>query len=60
MYKRQEWDRATLGEAQRVLIRTPLSSRNALGKALRAANVNRATRKQDAPLRIQVNPMHIG
>ena len=55
-----EWDRATLGEAQRVLIRTPLSSRNALGKALRAANVNRATRKQDAPLRIQVNPMHIG
>lgn len=55
-----EWDRATLGEAQRVLIRTPLSSRNALGKALRAANVHRATRKQDAPLRIQVNPMHIG
>ena len=55
-----EWDRAALGEAQRVLIRTPLSSRNALGKALRAANVNRATRKQDAPLRIQVNPMHIG
>ena len=55
-----EWDRATLGEEQRVLIRTPLSSRNALGKALRAANVNRATRKQDAPLRIQVNPMHIG
>ena len=55
-----EWDRSKLGEAQRVLIRTPLSTRNALGKALRAGNVNRATRKQDAPLRIQINPMHIG
>lgn len=55
-----EWDQAALGAAQRVLIRTPLSSRSALGKALRAANVNRASRKQDAPLRIQVNPMHIG
>ena len=55
-----EWDRRTAGQAQRVLIRTPLSSRTALGKALRAAAVNRATRKQDLPLRIQVNPMHIG
>ena len=55
-----EWDRRTARQAQRVLIRTPLSSRTALGKALRAAAVNRATRKQDLPLRIQVNPMHIG
>lgn len=55
-----EWDRRTAGQAQRVLIRTPLSTRTALGKALRAAAVNRATRKQDLPLRIQVNPMHIG
>nr|VDG63570.1 primosomal protein N' [Streptococcus thermophilus] len=45
---------------QRVLIRAPLSTRTALGKALRAANVNRATRKQEAPLRITVNPMDIG
>lgn len=55
-----EWDRRSAGQAQRVLIRTPLSSRAALGKALRAAAVNRATRKQDLPLRIQINPMHIG
>jgi len=55
-----EWDERVAGPAQRVLIRTPLSTRNALGKALRAAAVNRATRKQDLPLRIQVNPMHIG
>lgn len=55
-----EWDARKYGTAQRVLIRTPLSSRTALGKALRAAAVNRATRKQDLPLRIQVNPMHIG
>lgn len=55
-----EWDTRAHGHAQRVLIRTPLSSRTALGKALRAAAVNRATRKQDLPLRIQVNPMHIG
>ena len=45
---------------QRVLIRAPLSTRTALGKALRAANVNRATRKQEVPLRITVNPMDIG
>lgn len=55
-----EWDERAVGSAQRVLIRTPLSTRTALGKALRAAAVNRATRKQDLPLRIQVNPMHIG
>lgn len=55
-----EWDAAKHGAAQRVLIRTPLASRNILGKALRAANVNRASRKQDLPLRIQVNPMHVG
>lgn len=55
-----EWDVAEHGSAQRVLIRAPLSTRTALGKALRAANVNRATRKQDLPLRIQVNPMHVG
>lgn len=55
-----EWDERAAGTAQRVLIRTPLSTRTALGKSLRAAAVNRATRKQDLPLRIQVNPMHIG
>lgn len=55
-----EWDRATYGDAQRVLIRTPLASRTALGKALRAANIARGARKQDLPLRIQVNPLHVG
>lgn len=45
---------------QRVLIRAPLSTRTALGASLRAANVNRASRKQEAPLRIRVNPTDIG
>ncbi|GAB3075181.1 primosomal protein N' [Corynebacterium aquatimens] len=55
-----EWDRAQYGEAQRVLIRTPLNTRTQLGKALRAATVTRASLKSDLPLRIQVNPTHIG
>ncbi|MHA2789054.1 primosomal protein N' [Corynebacterium sp. S7] len=57
------WDLEKLGPAQRILIRTPLHSRNSLGTALRAASINRATRKDrndGAPLRIQVDPIHIG
>ena len=55
-----EWDEAALGPAQRMLVRAPLAGRDALGKALRAGAVSRAARKQDAPLRIQVNPIDIG
>ncbi|SDL73709.1 replication restart DNA helicase PriA [Corynebacterium mycetoides] len=55
-----EWDRGALGPAQRMLVRSPLTGRDELGRALRAAMVSRAARKQEAPLRIQVDPVHIG
>lgn len=55
-----EWDVAKLGPAQRMLVRAPLAGRDQLGKALRAGNVSRAARKQDSPLRIQVNPVDVG
>lgn len=55
-----EWDREKLGPAQRILVRTPLAGRTALGKALRAGAVAWTTSKQDLPLRIQVNPVDIG
>lgn len=55
-----EWDLTALGPAQRMLVRSPLAGRSELGNALRAAAVNRAARKQDAPLRIQVDPVRIG
>ena len=51
---------AALGPAQRMLVRTPLAGRTALGKALRAGAVAWTTAKQDLPLRIQVNPVDIG
>lgn len=54
------WDMDKLGPAQRILIRVPLHGRNELGRALKAAAVNRAVRKDDAPLRIQVDPINIG
>lgn len=54
------WKRDELGPAQRVLIRIPLRGRNDLGHALRVAAINRALLKDDAPLRIQVDPIHIG
>ena len=55
-----EWNRQALGPAQRMLVRTPLAGRTALGKALRAGAVAWTTAKQDLPLRIQVNPVDIG
>ena len=55
-----EWNREALGPAQRILVRTPLAGRTALGKALRAGAVAWTTAKQDLPLRIQVNPVDIG
>ena len=55
-----EWNREALGPAQRMLVRSPLQSRSALGKALRAGAVAWATAKQEAPLRIQVDPVDIG
>ena len=54
------WDDTEAGPAQRMLVRSPLAGRAALGGALRAGLASRATRKQDLPLRVQVDPVNIG
>ena len=55
-----EYDERRFGPAQRILLRTPLGPRSVLGKALKAATVAKAGRRDDLPLRIQVDPIHIG
>lgn len=55
-----EYDERVYGPPQRLLIRTPLGPRSELGMALRRGAVQRATRKDDLPLRIQVDPVHVG
>lgn len=55
-----EYDEQHFGPAQRMLIRTPLGPRSELGQALRTAQVARAARKNDLPLRVQMDPIHIG
>lgn len=55
-----DYDASTYGPAQRMLVRCPLASRNALGKALKSALVQRAVRKENLPLRVQVDPLNIG
>lgn len=55
-----EYDEERFGPAQRILLRTPLGPRSVLGRALKAAAVAKAGRKEDLPLRIQVDPVHIG
>lgn len=55
-----EYDMDKFGAAQRLLVRTPPGPRSALGQALRQAQATRAARKDDLPLRVQVDPIHIG
>lgn len=55
-----EYDEDRFGPAQRLLIRTPLGPRGQLGQALKAANIQRSARKENLPLRIQVDPVNIG
>ncbi|WP_018016995.1 primosomal protein N' [Corynebacterium capitovis] len=55
-----EWDKTEFGPAQRVLVRSPLTGRSDLGRALRAGAVGRASRRNALPLRIQVDPLQIG
>ena len=46
---------------QRILIRAPLGPRNQLGMVLKAAyTAVRTLYKNDTPVRIQVDPIHIG
>ena len=54
------WDQRQYGPAQRMLVRCPVQDRSGLGRALRAGLISRATRKQELPLRVQVDPLHIG
>lgn len=55
-----EYDENAFGPAQRLLIRSPLGPRSSLGAALRSAATARALRRDDLPLRIQVDPVHVG
>ncbi|MDO4631595.1 MAG: primosomal protein N' [Corynebacterium sp.] len=55
-----EYDERTHGVPQRILIRTPLGPRNQLGAALKAAQIAWAVRRNDLPVRTQVDPIHIG
>lgn len=55
-----EYDEQRFGLPQRALIRTPLGPRSQLGTALRNANAARSARKDELPLRIQVDPIHVG
>ncbi|MFC6146050.1 primosomal protein N' [Corynebacterium nasicanis] len=55
-----EYDEAQHGPPQRLLLRAPLGPRAGLGRALRAAVVAKAGRREDLPLRIQVDPVQIG
>lgn len=55
-----EYDEQQYGPPQRLLLRAPLGPRSGLGRALKAALVARAGHREDLPLRIQVDPVHIG
>ncbi|MBC3185488.1 primosomal protein N' [Corynebacterium sp. zg-331] len=55
-----EYDERRFGPVQRVLVRTPLGPRGQLGSALKSAMVARVARREDLPLRVRVDPMHIG
>lgn len=55
-----EYDEQRYGPPQRILVRVPVAQGLALGRALRAAQVARATRKELLPLRVQIDPLHIG
>lgn len=55
-----EYDQQRFGPPQRLFIRVPISAGLQLGKTLRAAQVARATRKDILPLRVQIDPLHIG
>ncbi|MCK7660419.1 primosomal protein N' [Corynebacterium antarcticum] len=57
-----EYDESRFGPPQRLLVRVPLGSgpRSALGRALRAGRTARAVRKDELPLRIQIDPLHVG
>lgn len=55
-----EYDEAKYGPVQRMLIRTPLGPRAELGIALKNALASRLARKDNLPLRVQVDPVRVG
>lgn len=55
-----EYDESKYGPPQRVLIRVARGPRSQLGSALKAAASARIARKEDLPLRIQIDPMNVG
>ena len=55
-----DYDSQRFGPPQRLVVRTPLGPRSQLGRALRSANAARSARKDELPLRIVVDPIHVG
>lgn len=55
-----EYDADRFGPPQRLVVRAPLGPRSQLGRALRKANAARSARKDELPLRITVDPIHVG
>ena len=55
-----EYDEQRFGPPQRIIIRTPLGRRGALGESLRGALQRSSARKDSLPVRIQVDPRHVG
>ena len=55
-----EYDVDRFGPPQRLVVRVPLGPRSQLGRALRKANAARSARKDELPLRITVDPIHVG
>lgn len=54
------YDEKLYGRPQRILVRSPLGPRNELGSALRAAAMFKSASKDELPIRIQVDPIHVG
>ena len=55
-----DYDIARSGRPQRILVRCPLSQRSQLTEHLHAAIGARIARRETEPLRVQVDPRHIG
>ncbi|VVH30068.1 primosomal protein N' [Corynebacterium diphtheriae] len=55
-----EYDENTYGPPQRVLIRIPLKDRNELGEVLRSGIVQRSAKRKELPLRVKIDPIHVG
>ncbi|MDO4928732.1 MAG: primosomal protein N' [Corynebacterium sp.] len=54
------YDPNRYGPAQRLLLRAPLAMRKELAASLRKLRAAKAVRKDEIPLRVQLDPIHVG